>query len=250
MPPTDTDPRGAGAAPRPLRGFTVLYDPGCRACAFAGGWLARQRQLVPLDLVPAGSPEALRRFPALDHRATGREITVVGDGGQVYLGDSAWIVCLWALAEHRELSHTLTTPAGRRLARAAVLGAAKYRQSRQWRPARDGGVRPWGAPPAQKGTAPVWKAAPPVRKAAPRPGHVALGAPLAGPRPAAPRWVHRGDSGWTAADPAAPADPPGHAYDHAYGHGYDPGADPAADVTRGDTGTGPDACADGCPQPG
>jgi predicted DCC family thiol-disulfide oxidoreductase YuxK len=114
---------------RPVRALTVLYDPTCGLCAFAAGWLARQRQLVRIDLVPAGSEEARRRFPALDHAATARDVTVVGDRGQVYRGDSAWIVCLWALADQRALSHTLTTPTGRRLARAAVLSAAKYRGS-------------------------------------------------------------------------------------------------------------------------
>jgi len=109
----------------------VLYDPGCRVCAVAARWLARQPRLLRLDLVPVGSAEARRRFPALDHAATGREVTVVGDGGQVYRGDSAWIVCLWALSGHREFSHTLTGPAGRRLARAAVLTAARYRGSQQ-----------------------------------------------------------------------------------------------------------------------
>jgi predicted DCC family thiol-disulfide oxidoreductase YuxK len=107
----------------------VLYDSRCRLCAFAANWLGRQRQFVPLDLVPAGSAEARRRFPALDHAAAGKDVTVIGDAGQVYRGDAAWVVCLWALADHRAFSHTLTTPAGRRLARAAVLSAAKYRAS-------------------------------------------------------------------------------------------------------------------------
>lgn len=124
----------AGTRPRPVRRLTVLYDPACRLCAFVRDWLARQRQLVRLDLVPVGSPEAVRRFPGLDHRAAEREITVVGDSGQLYRGDAAWVVCLWALADHRALSHTLATPAGRRLARAAVLTAAKYREARRSAP--------------------------------------------------------------------------------------------------------------------
>lgn len=160
---------------RPVRRMTVLYDQGCRLCGFAAGWLARQRQLVPLDLVPAGSDEARRRFPALDHAATAEDITVVGDGGQVYRGDSAWVVCLWALADHRAFSHTLTTPAGRRLARAAVLSAAKYRSASR-RPA---------APAA-------WST---------------------GPGPAdtrtygmAPGWTYHPATGWTAAEGDACAD--------------------------------------------
>ncbi|ROQ66612.1 putative DCC family thiol-disulfide oxidoreductase YuxK [Streptomyces sp. 840.1] len=107
--------------------LTVLYDAQCSLCVHLRHWLMRQRQLVPLDLVPADSAEAHRRFPALDHSGTLEEITVIGDGGQVYRSTSAWIVCLWALAEHRPRAHWLTTPAGRPFARATVLAAARYR---------------------------------------------------------------------------------------------------------------------------
>jgi predicted DCC family thiol-disulfide oxidoreductase YuxK len=113
----------------PVRGLTVLYDAQCSLCTLVRDWLVRQRQLVPLELVPAGSDEARRRFPSLDHQATLDEITVVGDAGQVYRGSAAWIVCLWALREHRPLAHRLSTPAGTRLARGAVLAAAKWRES-------------------------------------------------------------------------------------------------------------------------
>ena len=75
---------------------------------------------------------------------------MIADGGQVYRGDSAWVVCLWALADHRALSHTLTTPAGRRLARAAVLGAARYRAAATGPPP----AAPAGT--ARYGIAPGW----------------------------------------------------------------------------------------------
>ncbi|GAA4903923.1 thiol-disulfide oxidoreductase DCC family protein [Streptomyces coeruleoprunus] len=111
----------------PVRRLTVLYDAQCPLCVHLRHWLLRQRALVPLDLVPAGSHEARRRFPGLDHAATLEEITVVGDRGQVYRSTAAWIVCLWALAEYRPKAHWLATPAGSPFARAAVLAAAKWR---------------------------------------------------------------------------------------------------------------------------
>lgn len=111
----------------PVNRLTVLYDAQCPLCVHLRHWLLRQRQLVPLDLVPAGSQEARRRFPRLDHAGTLQEITVIGDLGQVYRGTDAWIVCLWALAEHRPKAHWLSTQAGRPFARASVLAAAKYR---------------------------------------------------------------------------------------------------------------------------
>ncbi|SHI03422.1 thiol-disulfide oxidoreductase DCC family protein [Streptomyces sp. 3214.6] len=118
---------GRDALRVPVRRLTVLFDAECSLCGFVRDWLGRQPQLVPLEFVPAGSAEALARFPGLDHRATLDEITVVGDAGQVYTGAAAWIVTLWALREHRPLAHRLSTPAGAKLARAAVLAAAKWR---------------------------------------------------------------------------------------------------------------------------
>lgn len=111
----------------PVHGLTVLYDAECTLCTHLRDWLARQPQLVPLELVPAGSDEARARFPDLDHSATFDEVTVVGDAGQIYRDTAAWIVVLWALREHRPLAHRLSTPAGARLARGAVLAAAWWR---------------------------------------------------------------------------------------------------------------------------
>jgi predicted DCC family thiol-disulfide oxidoreductase YuxK len=172
--------RGAGAArggaapvpPPPLRGLTVLYDPACRVCRHVAGWLAGQRRLIPVRLVPVGSPQARRLFPGLDHEgAARREITAVGDAGQVYTGQSAWVVVLWALADHRALAHAMSTPAGRRLARAAVLGVARYREARTGR--RDA-PRP------------------------PRPLPARDAAHDAARHPARPQWVYDRTAGWVA----------------------------------------------------
>ncbi|MEV2216169.1 DCC1-like thiol-disulfide oxidoreductase family protein [Streptomyces sp. NPDC050997] len=134
-----------GATRVPVRRLTVLYDAQCALCGFLRDWLVRQPQLVPLELVPAGSQEARRRFPGLDHRATLDEITVVGDAGQVYRDTAAWIVTLWALREHRALAHRLSTRSGARLARGAVLAAAKWRAGQQGRGSgRGSGSGQWG----------------------------------------------------------------------------------------------------------
>ncbi|MEY9876044.1 putative DCC family thiol-disulfide oxidoreductase YuxK [Streptacidiphilus sp. MAP12-33] len=123
QPATD---RGAGDAP--VHWLTVLSDPDCPLCSFLRRWLERQRQLVPLYFVDVGSAEARARFPQLDQVRAQAEITVVGDAGQVYEGQAAWIVCLWALAGHRTIAHRLSTPAGLPLARAAVVAAATGRK--------------------------------------------------------------------------------------------------------------------------
>ncbi|MEU8879744.1 thiol-disulfide oxidoreductase DCC family protein [Streptomyces hydrogenans] len=123
----------------PVGRLTVLYDADCPLCVHLRHWLLRQRQLVPLDLVPAGSLRARELFPDLDHAATLREITAVGDRGQVYTASAAWIVCLWALADHRPRAHWLATPAGQPFARAAVLAAARWREALKVPGAGEGG---------------------------------------------------------------------------------------------------------------
>lgn len=222
----------ASAAPRvrplPVRGLTVLYDPACRICAFVRDWLAKQRQLVRLDLVPVGSPEARRRFPELDHAATEREITVIGDAGQVYRGDAAWVVCLWALAAHRPLSHTLATPAGRQLARAAVLTAASFRQA-----SRGGTGRTEGPTGRHTDSAPTWW---PVYGGGPRPAAGKIGWDRVGGRPA----VHPGTGASAGAQAGAQAGAPAPAAAPAWVY------DPAVGWTSRD----PGACADGCSPPG
>ncbi len=104
--------RDRDAARVPVLGLTVLYDASCSLCTFLRDWLGKQPQLVPLRLVPAGSELARALFPALDHRATLDEITVVGDGGQVYRGAAAWVVCLWALCASTGRSPTGDTRQG------------------------------------------------------------------------------------------------------------------------------------------
>jgi predicted DCC family thiol-disulfide oxidoreductase YuxK len=101
-----------------MRSLTVLYDARCGLCSNARRWLVQQRQLVPLELVPASSDEARRRFPTLAE-AEPSELVVVSEEGDVYRGPSAWIVCLWALQDFRDWSFRLAAPALLPLARGA-----------------------------------------------------------------------------------------------------------------------------------
>ncbi|HEU5109543.1 MAG TPA: DCC1-like thiol-disulfide oxidoreductase family protein [Micromonosporaceae bacterium] len=127
-PAQDPGPGVHGGAGSGVSALTVLYDAGCPICRAAHRWLAGRAQLVPLEFVAAGSPEARRRFPGLDHRATLRDVTVVADNGDVYAGDAAWLACLWALDGYRALAGTLAEPAMRPLARRLVTAAATIRE--------------------------------------------------------------------------------------------------------------------------
>jgi predicted DCC family thiol-disulfide oxidoreductase YuxK len=101
--------------------LTVLFDANCGVCRRARAWLEQQPAYVRLEFVPAGSPRARERFPALDADATLSELHVVADDGRVWSGARAWVLCLWALRETRELSLSLSGP--RRMALAQRLVA-------------------------------------------------------------------------------------------------------------------------------
>ena len=93
-----------------MTALTVLYDPTCGLCRRAHDWLMQQRKLVELVFVPCKSEEAKRRFPFLDHDLTAKDLTVIGDRGQVYIGPKAWLMVLWALAQYREWAYRLSSP--------------------------------------------------------------------------------------------------------------------------------------------
>ena len=111
-------------APRRL---TVLYDARCSVCTRARDWLAHQEKYVPLSFVAAGSAEARQRFPELDPEKTLEEITVVGEGGQVYRGAKGWVMCLWALRRYRALALELGKPARLATAQRFVAWFSRHR---------------------------------------------------------------------------------------------------------------------------
>ena len=84
-----------------MRYLTVLYDPSCALCCRAALWLNDQPKYVPLYFCAAGSEAALAYFPGIDHAATVNQLTVVGDGGEVYYNERGWLMCLWATKSYR-----------------------------------------------------------------------------------------------------------------------------------------------------
>jgi predicted DCC family thiol-disulfide oxidoreductase YuxK len=112
-----------------MRTATVLYDADCALCRRARAWLESQEQLLRLEFVPAASAEAQRRYPSLGPQATLRDLTVVADTGEVWRAERAWVLCLWACAEHRSKAERLANPAMLPLAR-KVFGAIS--DNREW----------------------------------------------------------------------------------------------------------------------
>ena len=90
--------------------LTVIYDPASQFCTWCRGWLQAQPLLAPVRFLPAGGPEAQARLGVL---GTAAELVVVADDGRAWTGAGAFVMCLWATARHRDLSHTLRLPVAR-----------------------------------------------------------------------------------------------------------------------------------------
>lgn len=90
--------------------LTVLYDRRCPLCRRLRAWLASQGTLVAMEFLAAGSDEARRRFPSLDHERTRSVLTVVAQDGSYYEAERAWLVCAWALPRWRGLAEHFSRP--------------------------------------------------------------------------------------------------------------------------------------------
>jgi len=113
-----------------MRYLTVVYDAQCGLCERLGQWLRAQPKWIAVRLV--SSSIAGRLYPALAARATKEELMVVSDDGGVYLGDHAWLMCLYALRNYRHWAKRLSGPALLPLARQAfaILSGNRRRISR------------------------------------------------------------------------------------------------------------------------
>lgn len=112
-----------------MRSITVLYDPTCPLCCKAASWLNEQPKYVPIAFCAAGSPAARQAFPTLDHEATRNQLTVVGDGGEVYYDERGWLMCLWATKRYRGVSLRFGTPGGVESAKRFVLWVSRHRRT-------------------------------------------------------------------------------------------------------------------------
>jgi predicted DCC family thiol-disulfide oxidoreductase YuxK len=93
--------------------LTVYYDADCGLCSRLAAWLGQQRQLVPMQCVP--KPRGVT------------DLAVVADTGDVWAGDSAWLIVLWALDDFRDWSYRLSRPELLPMARQAFAMISRNR---------------------------------------------------------------------------------------------------------------------------
>ena len=88
--------------------LTVLFDASCAFCVRTAQWLSAQRAHVTLELLPAQDEQAVARFGMLPW--LGQQLVVVADDGRVWAGSAAFVMCLWALVDTRELAMQMASP--------------------------------------------------------------------------------------------------------------------------------------------
>ena len=112
-----------------MKRLTVLYDSNCAFCRRCVTWLQAQPQYLELEFIPADSPFAAKRFPELSNTPLQAELTVVDDEGGVYVGESAYVMCLYALRDYRAWSIRLGDPANRPFVRKALNAVTRNRRT-------------------------------------------------------------------------------------------------------------------------
>ena len=91
----------------------VFYDARCGLCCAVREWIARQRQLIPIECRPKAED--------MD------ELVVAADSGECWTGDSAWLMVLWALADYRGWSYRLASASLLPTSRLFFAKVSKYR---------------------------------------------------------------------------------------------------------------------------
>jgi predicted DCC family thiol-disulfide oxidoreductase YuxK len=79
--------------------------------------MGKQTSAFTLEFIAAGSPRALELFPTITGGV--KELVAITDEGDVYRGDDAFLICLYALDAYRSWSYRLARPALRPFARRA-----------------------------------------------------------------------------------------------------------------------------------
>ncbi len=93
-----------------MKRLTVLYDAECNFCIRCVRWLRRQPAYISLEFIPSGSEAVKAKYPHVNLPATATDLVVIDDELRAYYGSKAYIICLYALEDYRELSYRLSSP--------------------------------------------------------------------------------------------------------------------------------------------
>ena len=108
-----------------ITALCVIYDADCGFCSSVREWIERQTALLRIEFLALDSPEAKARYPQLP----AGELAVVADTGDAWLGNRAWITCLWSLRDYRDWALRLSRPPLLFLAREAFTVISRNKSS-------------------------------------------------------------------------------------------------------------------------
>lgn len=111
-----------------ISSLTVFYDNRCGFCAFCRAWLSEQRALIHLDFRALHSNNLVEDFPELENHSLNGELLVRDNLGGYYQGPDAFIMVLFACADYRDWSQTLSSPRMKPLARTFFRKLSSHRR--------------------------------------------------------------------------------------------------------------------------
>jgi predicted DCC family thiol-disulfide oxidoreductase YuxK len=110
-----------------MKHIYAFYDGACGLCQQCRTMLTKEGQIIPVIFLPYQSLDALHLCPVLYSLEPHRQIVAMTDTGDIYQGERAWLLLLWATHRWRDLSYTLAGPMFRGLVTKAVELISKNR---------------------------------------------------------------------------------------------------------------------------
>lgn len=107
--------------------LTVYYDGACSLCFRIKSWLAGEPQIVRLHFIDRRSDSGRGVLEGAGLAVGPDDLVVVSDDGEVWAGDDAWLMVLYALDDFRLWSYRLATPEYRPLLRRMVGLLSRHR---------------------------------------------------------------------------------------------------------------------------
>jgi predicted DCC family thiol-disulfide oxidoreductase YuxK len=110
-----------------MKRLTILYDASCGLCHTLKMWMLQQDTFCELEFLASSSPFARSRYPTLA-KVNPTQLIAIDERGAVYRDDRAWIMCLYALRDHRAMALRLAAPTLQPLARRAWALVSRNRK--------------------------------------------------------------------------------------------------------------------------
>lgn len=107
--------------------LTVYFDGECSLCRRIRAWLTSEPQIVHLRFIDRRSETGRVMLDGLGLEIGADDLVVVSDEGQVWAGDGAWLMVLYALDDFRLWSYRLADPEYRPLLRRMIGLLSRHR---------------------------------------------------------------------------------------------------------------------------